>query len=117
MTAQDIITLICGLGWVGTFVIFMFQRSDAKKDKHDELKKDVEYLKKDQAKAERDRVRIQLLLLMLGYSPEDEHELLTCAEHYFSKAEGHLGGDWWMTKKFYRFIEQQGIAKPSWFED
>jgi len=121
MTIQDIITLVCGIGWIGTFIIFFIQRNDTKKDKNDEVKKELDLIKqdiglmrKDLKKNEKDVVRIQLLYLMLNYTPKDEKELLTCAEHYFSKE--HLHANWYMTPMFNRFIEEKGIAKPSWFE-
>lgn len=114
MTVQDIITLICGIGWVGTFVMFLVQRHDAKKDKNSGVNEQLKDIDKRLKKQEKDNVRIQLLLLMASYTPEDERELLTCAEHYFSKE--HLNANWYMTSKFNRFIEQQNIAKPSWFE-
>lgn len=114
MAIQDIITLICGIGWIGTLVVFFVQRNDTKKDKNDEVKKELDQIKKEQRKAEKDNVRIQLLLLMANYTAEDEHEFLTCAEHYFSKE--HLGANWYMTAKVNRFMEEKGIAKPSWFE-
>lgn len=114
MTVQDIITLICGIGWIGTLLVFFIQRHDTKKDKNDEVKQELDSIRTAQKKAEKDNVRIQLLLLMANYTPEDEHELLTCAEHYFSRE--HLNANWYMTSKFNRFIEHQKIAKPSWFE-
>lgn len=117
-----IIASLCGAGWIATLVTFLVTRHDNKKAEKEGLKKEFAEIrkefceiKKELKKNEKDNVRSQLLFLMANYTPEDEHELLTCAEHYFSSE--HLHANWYMTPKFYRFIEQQGIAKPSWFEE
>lgn len=115
MTAQDIITLICGIGWIGTLIVFLIQRHDNKKEKNNEIIERLDDIEHRQRRNEKDSVRIQLLLLMANYTSEDEHELLTCAEHYFSKE--HLHANWYMTSKFNRFIAEQEIAKPSWFNE
>ena len=109
-----IISAICGCGWLATLIMFFVQRSDNKKEQVNIIKQELDSIRTAQKKAEKDNVRIQLLLLMANYTPEDEHELLTCAEHYFSRE--HLNANWYMTSKFNRFIEHQKIAKPSWFE-
>ncbi len=113
MTIQDIITLICGVGWVGTLIMFFIQRHDSKKQANNEIAQRLDAIEKQQAKGEKDSVRIQLLLLMTAYTDEDEHELLTVAEHYFSD----LKANWFMTAKFNRFLKAKNIATPEWFKE
>ena len=110
---ETIITGICGAGWLATLIMFFIQRNDtAKQKKNDDSKRlyDVEEALK---KNEKDNVRIQLLLLMSTYTEEDEHELLTCAEHYFVE----LKSNWYMTAKFNRFLQKNNIAVPEWFKE
>lgn len=104
----EIIAAICGCGWLATLVTFFVSRRDNRKDELAKINKQLQRLEKD-------GVRTQLLLLMANYTEEDEHELLTCAEHYFS-AE-HLHANWYMTSKFNRFLVKNNIAKPNWFEE
>lgn len=106
-----------------SFIIFMIKRHD---EKEGEIKQVNDTLKeiKDQAKSdkeesdkrfkilEKDIVRTQLLTLMYNYEPEDEHELMQVAEHYFVD----LKANWYMTGLFNRFLEKKGIGKPDWFK-
>ena len=92
--------IIGGLG-IGSLIIFFVQRHDEKKGLKSQLKR-----------LEKDGLRTQLLLLMYNFTPQDESELMTCAEHYFKD----LKGDWYMTPKFNRFIQENDIAKPDWLE-
>lgn len=123
MTAIDLIELVLTSGSLVTLIIFIINRHDAKKDEnkkiHDELseirlasEQEDEALKKELKKLEKDSVRTQLLLLMSHYRPEDEHELLQVAEHYFID----LDANWYLTPKFNRFLEEEKIARPEWFK-
>lgn len=60
--------------------------------------------------AEKDSVRTQMLLMMSDY-PEDKHEIMKLAEHYFVK----LKANWYMTGMFNKWLEENDIAKPEWF--
>ena len=104
MTADFVLRIIAyliGGAGIGSFVIFLIQRRDEQKGLKVQLKR-----------LEKDGLRTQLLLLMYNYTPQDESELMTCAEHYFKD----LKGDWYMTPKFNRFIQEHDIAKPEWFK-
>ena len=96
-----IVAYLIGGAGIGSFVIFLIQRHDENKGFKEQLKR-----------LEKDGLRTQLLLLMYNYTPQDESELLTCAEHYFKD----LKGDWYMTPKFKRFIKEKDIAKPEWLD-
>ena len=129
-----IITIIGAfLGSAGlfSFLTFLIQRRDNKKNVISEMKceheKDVEMLReerdemikeiheilceiKDQTiKNERDNVRMQLLVLMADYS-DDTSELMHCAEHYFKD----LKGNWYATSLFTKFLREKVIAEPEW---
>ena len=109
---QTIITGLCGAGWLATLIIYFFDRWDKKKNASDSTKDELKEINERLDKGDKDNVRIQLLLLMKDYDPNDESELLKCAQHYFVD----LKGNWWITPKFNRFIEKQGIAKPEWLD-
>lgn len=64
---------------------------------------------------EKDGLRTQLLLLLL-LMPEEKKEILTIAEHYFAKPPAGLGGNWYMTSLFDKWLEKHGEAKPEWFK-
>lgn len=104
-------------------IVFFIKRHDAKKGwmegfdhKLDDIRKEAEKkdkeLEKKLNKLEKDSVRTQLLILMNDYQPEDEHELLQVAEHYFVV----LKANWYMTPKFNRFLKKNKIAQPEWLE-
>ncbi len=102
----NIISIIIGGLGIGSLITFFVTRYDAKKGLESKLNK-----------VEKDSVRTQLLLMMYHYEDTDEQEFLTCAEYYFKKKkDGGLEGDWYLTAKFKRFIDQHGIAQPEWFE-
>lgn len=110
---ETIITGICGAGWFATLIMFFIQRHDTKAQTDSEENKRLNDLEEALKKNEKDNVRIQLLLLMSTYTEEDEHELLTCAEHYFVE----LKSNWYMTAKFNRFLQKHNIAVPEWFKE
>lgn len=102
----NIISIIIGGLGIGSLITFFVTRHDAKKGLESKLNK-----------VEKDSVRTQLLLMMYNYDVADEKEFLTCAEYYFKKKkDGGLEGDWYLTTKFKRFLEEHNIPKPTWFE-
>lgn len=112
MTVIDLIELVLTSGSLVTLIIFLVNRHDAKKDEYEKLREEDEAIKRELVKLEKDSVRTQLLLLMNHYRPEDQHELLQVAEHYFVD----LDANWYLTPKFNRFLEEQNIARPEWFK-
>lgn len=97
----------CGGFW--TFLQSRMQRRDQKNDNQDALSKKLDRL-------ERDGLRTQLLLLIL-LRPAEQQEILTIAEHYFRKPPNGLGGDWYMTTLFNKWLIDTGIAVPDWFKE
>lgn len=91
------------LGFIGSagfwsWIQFMILRKDDRKG-----------LKKQLKKIEKDSCRTQMLLLMF-VRPQDLHELMIVAEHYFKD----LHGNWYMTSLFRAFLKEKGIAFPEW---
>lgn len=79
-------------------------------DKKDSDQGRLEALEKKMNKAELDSVRLQMMVLMTDF-PEDKQEILRVAEHYFKD----LHGNWFATSLFYKFLEENDIAEPEWF--
>lgn len=59
---------------------------------------------------EKDVLRTQLLLMLL-IKPEEKSEILTIGEHYFAV----LKGNWYMTSMFNKWLTENDIAEPEWF--
>ena len=74
------------------FLQFLITRQDTKKN----IKGKLNVLEKDV-------LRTQLLLLIL-MKPEEQQEILTIAEHYFAKPPEGLGGNWYMTSIFNKWL-------------
>ena len=96
---MQLIIAIIGSTAVATLVQFFVQRNDNRKNISGKL-----------TKLERDVLRTQLLLLIL-LRPEETQEILTIAEHYFKV----LKGDWYMTSIFNKWVNENGVAQPEWF--
>lgn len=84
---------------------FLITRHDTKKN-----------IKNKLTLLEKDGLRTQLLLLLL-LMPEEKKEILTIAEHYFSKPPKGLGGNWYMTSLFDKWVVSHNDGlKPEWFK-
>lgn len=81
------------------FIQFLITRQDTKKNVKGKL-----------TVLEKDVLRTQLLLLIL-LKPEEKQEILTIGDHYFRI----LKGDWYMTSIFNKWLTENKIAQPDWF--
>lgn len=117
---QYLLTLL-GSTAVISFIQFLISRHDNKKQKSDDTKSEIEAMrvemrerfaqqKKEACKQEKDSIRIQMLFMMEFHS-DNQNEIMTMAERYFKD----LKGDWWMTSYFFKYLEENKIAKPEWF--
>lgn len=86
------------------FIQFAITRRDTKKNIEGKL-----------TTLEKDTLRTQLLFLII-MQPEEKHEILTIAEHYFSKPPKGLDGNWYLTSIFNRWLSDMDIAEPEWFD-
>lgn len=75
------------------------------------LRDNQEQMKHSLSKTEKDSVRTQLLVLMSDY-PDNVTEIMGVAQHYFDD----IGGNWYMTTMFNRWLESRQIGKPDWFK-
>lgn len=103
-----ILTIVLAvLGSNGFFAVvqLLITRYDTKKNVKGKLER-----------LEKDGLRTQLLLLLL-LMPDEKKEILTIAEHYFRKPPNGLGGNWYMTSLFDKWlIEHNSGIKPEWFK-
>lgn len=99
-----VLAILASNGFFAT-VQFFVTRHDTKKNIKDKL-----------LRLEKDGLRTQLLLLLL-LMPGEQKEILTLAEHYFRKPPDGLGGNWYMTSLFDKWIvEHNRGIKPEWFK-
>lgn len=101
---QDLLLTVLGGGNLILFIKFLIERHDRKKERDDDKIKDT------LAKLEKDGLRTQLLLLIL-LKPEEQTEILRLAERYFKI----LKGNWYMTSIFNKWLEDEKVAEPEWF--
>lgn len=106
---RDFLLACLGAGLFG-FLQFLITRHDNKKDELGEITRRLKEMEKDQC-------RTQMLLLISDY-PSENAEIMKIAEHYFKSEEnGGLGGDWYMTNLFNKWLTKQNLGKPEWFND
>ena len=104
-TITTIILAILASNGFFAMIQFLITRWDTKKS----IKSKLDHLEKD-------GLRTQLLLLLL-MMPDEKKEILTLAEHYFRKPPCGLGGNWYMTSLFDKWIvERNSGIKPEWFK-
>lgn len=104
MDESTIIAAVLASNGFFALVQFLITRWDTKKNLKGSLKK-----------LEKDGLRTQLLLLLL-IQPGEQTEILTIAERYFKKPPQGLGGNWYMTSLFKKWLEENKVGKPEWFE-
>lgn len=71
----------------------------------------LETIRKQMKKIEKDSVRTQLLMLMSDF-PDNDQEIIEVAQHYFCD----IGGNWYMTKMFSKWLTDNGFGQPEWFK-
>lgn len=109
MEFQTIIVSILGSAAIFGFIQFLISRNDKKHDRLKEIGDNIETLKKDMKKSEKDAIRTQLLVLIAMY-PDEEKEILSVAQHYFID----LKSNWYVTPLFYLWCQKHNI-NPEWF--
>ena len=100
----QVIAAVLASNAVFAFIQFIITRHDTKKNMSEKLRN-----------LEKDGLRTQLLLLIL-ICPKEQQEIMTIAEHYFSKPPKGLDGDWYMTSIFNKWLLNADIAAPEWFD-
>ena len=114
---ENIITTLIGVILGSGLIQFFVTRADNKKKENIEEKlkpisEKIDKLLNEQKKNEKDNLRTQLLVMMT-VMPNDHSEILTLAERYF----GELKGDWFYSSLFAKWLKENEIEKPLWFND
>lgn len=97
---KDYILAIIGVsGALFGFIQFIISRNDNK------INKNIDSLKRSQCRTE--------MLVMMNHYPDETMEIMRLAKVYFSE----LKGDFYMTSLFAKWIRQNNIEKPLWFNE
>lgn len=83
---------------------FFINRFDKKNEKLDKIIS-------EQKKTEKDQLRTQLLVMM-SLMPSNHAEIMQLAQRYFDE----LKGDWFYSSLFAKWIKENKIEKPIWFQ-
>lgn len=111
---MDIVVAIIGSGALSAVTSGLFGLLTRHMDRVAEQRKkadEVEAIQHRLNKLEKDSVRTQLLLLMSDF-PQNQQEIHEVAEHYFAD----LGGNWYMTGMFSKWLTENNLGEPSWFK-
>lgn len=109
MDIRETITTVLIAVLSSGLIQFLITRHDSKKANPIESK--IDKILEEQRKSEKDNLRTQLLVMM-NMMPDNTQEILTLAERYF----GQLKGDWFYSSLFARWLKENDIEKPIWFE-
>lgn len=108
-------TIILAVLSSGLVQFFVTRKDNQKKENIDEklepIGQKLDKLLNEQKKNEKDNLRTQLLVMMT-VMPNDHHEIMTLAERYF----GQLKGDWFYSSLFNKWLKENEIEKPTWFD-
>ena len=120
------IELLLGLigAVLGSGIIqFFVTRHDSKKkesieeklkpieDKFKPIETKLDKIIDEQKTSEKDALRTQLLVMMTVL-PDNHEEIMTLAQRYFSV----LKGDWFYSSLFAKWLKENDIEKPIWFD-
>lgn len=107
---ERLLTILSSATFIG-LIQYLINRHDKKKEEKNGTKKHLAEIDKALDKAERDNIRIQMLLLMSDY-PDERQELMTLAQRYFVTKKGN----WYMTTLFSNYLKRNGLITPPWFD-
>lgn len=108
---EAVVISVLGSGAFATLVTALINAFSGRKTKLKQMGEQLTKIENRLIKSEKDALRTQLLIMISDY-PDEKQEIMTIAQHYF----GDLKGDWYATSLFNRWITEQGIAEPSWFD-
>lgn len=107
---EAVVISVLGSGAFATLVTAVINAINNRKSKLKAIEGQLKSIDEKLVKSEKDALRTQLLILLSDY-PEETQEIMTIAQHYF----GDLKGDWYATSLFNKWITDNAIAEPSWF--
>lgn len=105
---QETILAVVGAVMGSGLIQFLITRHDQNKAKPIEQK--IDKILEEQKKSEKDNLRTQLLVMM-NMMPNNQEEIMTCAERYFKQLEG----DWFYSSLFAKYLKENNIENPIWF--
>lgn len=112
---QFIISIISVLLGSGLIQFFVTRKDNKTKEsiesKISPITEKLDKMLNEQKKTEKDQLRTQLLVMM-SLMPSNQQEILTLAERYF----GELKGDWFYSSLFKKWLKDNQIENPLWFE-
>ena len=106
--SQETLLAIIGAVLGSGLIQFLITRHDQNKAKPIEQK--IDKILEEQKKSEKDNLRTQLLVMM-NMMPNNQEEIMTCAERYFKQLEG----DWFYSSLFAKYLKENNIENPIWF--
>lgn len=109
---EVVVAVIAGVfsGAFFTFLQFLIQRKDSKKQDIEDIKEAIEDLKEKIKEIQLGNARTELMLLFNDH-PDNEQEVLKQAEKYFVQ----LNGNFYMTSMFTKWLKLNHINIPGWF--
>lgn len=112
----DILLGLIGAVLGSGIIQFFVTRHDAKKkesieEKLKPIESKLDKIIDEQKTSEKDALRTQLLVMMTTL-PNNHEEIMTLAERYF----GQLKGDWFYSSLFAKWLKENDIEKPIWFD-
>lgn len=110
---EVVITIIVAvLGSNGLFALiqYMINRRDKHHEQLKDIKAEIDKLNQRFDELEKSQCRTNLLFLMDRHK-EDTGEIMTVAKHYFDD----LNGDWYMTPIFKKYLQEQDLPEPVWY--
>ena len=113
---NEIILGIIGAVFGSGIIQFLISRHDNKKkdsieEKLKPIGEKIDKILSEQKKTEKDNLRTQLLVMMYSL-PNNHEEIMTLAQRYF----GELKGDWFYSSLFNKWLKENNIEKPLWFD-
>ena len=108
---EAVVISVLGSGAFATLVTAVINAINNRKSKLKSIEGQLKSIDEKLVKSEKDALRTQLLILLSDY-PEETQEIMTIAQHYF----GDLKGDWYATSLFNKWITDNKIAEPAWFD-
>ena len=106
---KDIFLALFGAVLGSGLIQFLITRADKKKE--DPINSKLDKIISEQKKNEKDNLRTQLLVMM-NLMPDSTEEIMQLAQRYFDE----LKGDWFYSSLFNRWLKDNNIEKPLWFD-
>lgn len=107
--SQETILAIIGAVMGSGLIQFLITRHD--QNKANPIEKKIDKILEEQQKTEKDNLRTQLLVMM-NMMPNNHEEIMTLAERYFKE----LKGDWFYSSLFSKWLKDNNVEKPLWFD-